>query len=32
VLFLVELDEGWKVVAAGCVPQGERPYLCEVGG
>lgn len=32
VLFLVELDEGWKVVAAGCMPQGERPYLCEVGG
>ncbi|HEY1093411.1 MAG TPA: hypothetical protein VGE61_01815 [Glycomyces sp.] len=32
VLFLVELDSGWKVVAAGCVPQGERPYLCEVGG
>jgi hypothetical protein len=32
VLFLVELEEGWKVVAAGCVPQGERPYLCEVGG
>jgi hypothetical protein len=32
VLFLVELDDGWKVAAAGCVPQGERPYLCEVGG
>ena len=32
VLFLVELAEGWKVVAAGCRPQGEQPYLCEVGG
>ncbi|RRS01575.1 hypothetical protein [Glycomyces terrestris] len=30
VLFLAELDEGWKVVAAGCEPQGERPYECEV--
>jgi hypothetical protein len=32
VLFLVELEDGWKVAAAGCVEQGERPYLCEVGG
>ncbi|MEU5157429.1 hypothetical protein [Glycomyces sp. NPDC021274] len=32
VLFLVELEEGWKVVAAGCEPQGELPYVCEVGG
>ncbi|MEU6857523.1 hypothetical protein AB0B28_01410 [Glycomyces sp. NPDC046736] len=32
VLFLVELAEGWKVVAAGCAPQGERPYECEVEG
>lgn len=32
VLFLVELEDGWKVVAAGCEPQGERPYKCEVGG
>lgn len=32
VLFLVELEEGWKVVAAGCTPQGDLPYLCEVGG
>ncbi|MDN3243445.1 hypothetical protein [Glycomyces tritici] len=32
VLFLVELEDGWKVVAAGCEPQGERPYRCEVGG
>jgi len=31
VLFLVELEDGWKVVAAGCRPQGERPYSCEVG-
>ena len=32
VLFLSELGDGWKVVAAGCRPQGERPYRCEVGG
>ena len=25
VLFLVELEDGWKVVAAGCEPQGDRP-------
>ncbi|MEU5875058.1 hypothetical protein AB0A73_26290 [Glycomyces sp. NPDC047369] len=32
VLFLAELEDGWKVVAAGCAPQGERPYECEVKG
>jgi hypothetical protein len=32
VLFLAELDSGWKIVAAGCRPQGERPYQCEVDG
>lgn len=32
VLFLVDLEEGWKVAAAGCSDQGELPYLCEVGG
>jgi hypothetical protein len=32
VLFLTELDGGWKVTAAGCRPQGEQPYRCEVGG
>ncbi|MQM28754.1 hypothetical protein [Glycomyces albidus] len=32
VLFLVELDDGWKVAAAGCSPQGDRPYECEVSG
>jgi hypothetical protein len=32
VLFLVELDEGWRVAAAGCRPRGDLPYLCEVGG
>ncbi|GAA1694013.1 hypothetical protein GCM10009830_47260 [Glycomyces endophyticus] len=31
VLFLAEFGDGWKVVAAGCRPQGERPYECEVG-
>lgn len=32
VLFLTELADGWKVAAAGCRSQGERPYRCEVGG
>lgn len=32
VLFMVELDDGWKVAAAGCSPQGDRPYECEVSG
>ncbi|MDA1362146.1 hypothetical protein O1R50_21145 [Glycomyces luteolus] len=32
VLFLVELEEGWKVAAAGCSPQGDLPYRCEVSG
>ncbi|SDD38728.1 hypothetical protein [Glycomyces harbinensis] len=31
VLFLVELGDGWKVAAAGCLPDGDRPYQCEVG-
>ncbi|MFD1151669.1 hypothetical protein [Saccharothrix hoggarensis] len=32
VLFLRELTSGWRVAGAGCAPQGERPYTCEVGG
>lgn len=31
VLFLTEFASGWFVSAAGCVPQGDRPYQCEVG-
>ncbi len=29
-LFLTRTDAGWKVAAAGCVPQGEAPYLCRL--
>jgi hypothetical protein len=31
-VFLTETDDGWKVTAAGCEPQGEAPYDCEVEG
>jgi hypothetical protein len=32
VLFLTEFASGWKVTAAGCEAQGQRPYQCEVSG
>jgi hypothetical protein len=32
VLFLTEFATGWKVAAAGCRSQGDRPYQCEVSG
>ena len=31
-LFLVRLTGGWRVDAAGCTPQGDRPYDCDVEG
>ncbi|GKQ41839.1 hypothetical protein [Streptomyces sp. A012304] len=31
-LFLSHFDAGWKVVAAGCEPRGERPYQCRIKG
>nr|WSW70852.1 hypothetical protein OG461_34305 [Streptomyces sp. NBC_00995] len=31
-LFLSLFPGGWKVVAAGCTPQGDRPYACTVKG
>lgn len=32
-MFLSRFDGGWKVVAAGCTPQGEQqPYQCAVKG
>ncbi|MEU4191806.1 hypothetical protein AB0E69_07910 [Kribbella sp. NPDC026611] len=30
--FLAEFDDGWKVVAAGCTPDGQSPYDCKVKG
>ena len=33
VLFLRELQDGWRVVAAGCKPEGEgHPYDCDLEG
>jgi hypothetical protein len=31
-VFLSQYDGGWRVLAAGCEPQGERPYDCELKG
>lgn len=31
-LFLARFDDGWKVTAAGCTPNGDRPYDCDVKG
>lgn len=31
-LFLSHFDDGWKVLAAGCVPQPGKPYDCTVEG
>ncbi|MBG0562813.1 hypothetical protein I4J89_15255 [Actinoplanes sp. NEAU-A11] len=31
-VFLAVFPDGWRVVAAGCTPRGERPYDCEIEG
>ena len=31
-LFLTRTSAGWKVVAAGCTPNGELPYECRLEG
>ena len=31
-VFLGMFAGGWRVVAAGCTPRGERPYDCTVAG
>jgi hypothetical protein len=31
-LFLVRLTGGWRVGGAGCTPQADRPYDCDVEG
>ncbi|MFB6613376.1 hypothetical protein ACFCV9_03995 [Streptomyces sp. NPDC056367] len=31
-LFLSQFTSGWKVVAAGCTPEPEKPYHCLVKG
>jgi hypothetical protein len=32
IVFLTHTDGGWRVVAAGCTPQGDDPYDCTVQG
>jgi hypothetical protein len=31
-VFLAVFRDGWRVVAAGCQPQGDRPYDCALQG
>lgn len=31
-VFLARFDEGWRVTAAGCTPDGDRPYDCTLQG
>lgn len=31
-VFLAASGGGWKITAAGCTPNGDAPYTCEVGG
>jgi hypothetical protein len=31
-VFLAVFPGGWRVVAAGCTPQGDRPYDCTLQG
>lgn len=32
VVFLANFPVGWRLTAAGCTPQGDRPYDCQVKG
>jgi hypothetical protein len=31
-LFLLRFPDGWRISGAGCTPQGDAPYRCEVQG
>jgi hypothetical protein len=31
-VFLARFDDGWRVTAAGCTPNGDRPCDCDVEG
>ena len=31
-LFLAEFDAGWRITAAGCEPQPDLPYYCDLKG
>jgi hypothetical protein len=32
VVFLARFDDGWRVTAAGCTPQVDRPFKCVLKG
>jgi hypothetical protein len=32
VVFLARFDDGWRVTAAGCTPNPDRPFTCTVKG
>jgi hypothetical protein len=31
-MFLSQFPSGWKVIAAGCQPDGDKPYDCSISG
>lgn len=31
-IFAARFDDGWRVTAAGCTPQADRPYNCKIKG
>ncbi|MBT2521169.1 hypothetical protein [Arthrobacter sp. ISL-28] len=31
-VFLATAESGWQVTGAGCTPEGDAPYTCEIGG
>lgn len=31
-VFVARFDDGWRVTAAGCEPQGDGPYDCDIRG
>ena len=32
VVFLADYPDGWKIIAAGCTPEAEAPYDCQIDG
>ena len=31
-IFLARFEDGWRVTAAGCTPQGDGPFDCDIKG
>jgi hypothetical protein len=31
-VFLSEFPDGWRIIGAGCTPQGAKPYHCAISG